>query len=85
MYFEYGDKETEYLKRRDKRLGEAIDAIGHIERELDATATRAQAAVMLTRLLGQEQNREEHGFSYIGSVNLPTAASGVEWKDFKPE
>ncbi|MDR1245947.1 MAG: DNA-3-methyladenine glycosylase 2 family protein [Clostridiales Family XIII bacterium] len=35
MYFEYGDKETEYLKRKDKRLGEAIDAIGHIEREVD--------------------------------------------------
>jgi DNA-3-methyladenine glycosylase II len=35
MYFEYGDKETEYLKRKDKRLGGAIDAIGHIEREVD--------------------------------------------------
>jgi DNA-3-methyladenine glycosylase II len=35
MYFEYGDEETEYLKRKDKRLGEAIDAIGHIEREVD--------------------------------------------------
>ncbi|MDR1603331.1 MAG: DNA-3-methyladenine glycosylase 2 family protein [Gracilibacteraceae bacterium] len=35
MYFEYGDRETEYLTRKDKRLGEAIDAIGHIEREVD--------------------------------------------------
>jgi DNA-3-methyladenine glycosylase II len=35
MYFEYGEKETEYLKRMDKRLGGAIDAIGHIEREVD--------------------------------------------------
>jgi DNA-3-methyladenine glycosylase II len=35
MYFEYGDKETEYLKRKDKRLGEAIERIGHIEREID--------------------------------------------------
>ena len=35
MYFEYGGKETEYLKRKDKRLGEAIDAIGHIDREVD--------------------------------------------------
>ena len=34
-YFEYGDKETEYLKRKDKRLGEAIDKIGHIEREVN--------------------------------------------------
>jgi DNA-3-methyladenine glycosylase II len=41
MYFEYGDKETEYLKRRDKRLGEAIDAIGHICREVDTGLFRS--------------------------------------------
>jgi DNA-3-methyladenine glycosylase II len=35
LYFTYGDRETEYLKRKDKRLGAAIDAIGHIEREID--------------------------------------------------
>ena len=35
MYFEYGKKETEYLKARDKKLGEAIDKIGHIYRETD--------------------------------------------------
>ena len=35
MYFEYGDKEIEYLKRKDKRLGEAIVKIGHIYREVD--------------------------------------------------
>ena len=35
MYFEYGEKETEYLKSKDKKLGEAIDIIGHIYRETD--------------------------------------------------
>lgn len=35
MYFEYGDKETEYLKSKDKRLGEVIDKIGHINRIVD--------------------------------------------------
>ena len=35
MYYVYSDKETEYLKRRDKRLGEAIDRVGHINREVD--------------------------------------------------
>jgi DNA-3-methyladenine glycosylase II len=29
--FVYGEKEKEYLKRKDKRLGEAIDQIGQIE------------------------------------------------------
>jgi DNA-3-methyladenine glycosylase II len=33
--FEYGDHEIEYLKLKDKRLGEAIDAIGRIECEVD--------------------------------------------------
>jgi DNA-3-methyladenine glycosylase II len=35
IYFEYGDTEVEYLKRKDKRFGEARDRIGHIYREVD--------------------------------------------------
>lgn len=35
MYFKYGIKEIEYLKNKDKILGEAIDKIGIIEREID--------------------------------------------------
>ena len=35
MYiFEYGEKEIEHLKKRDKRLGAAIDKIGLIKREI---------------------------------------------------
>ena len=33
--FEYGEKETGYLKSRDARLAGVIDKIGHIERETD--------------------------------------------------
>ena len=36
MYFDYGEKEIEYLKSKDKKLGEAIDKIGHIYRETDS-------------------------------------------------
>lgn len=36
MYFEYGDKETEYLKSKDVRLAEVIDKIGHINRAADS-------------------------------------------------
>lgn len=32
--FRYGEAETSYLRKRDKKLGAAIDAIGMIEREL---------------------------------------------------
>ena len=35
MYFEYGDRETEYLRGRDKALAEVIDAVGHVERRAD--------------------------------------------------
>jgi len=35
LYFAYGEKETAYLKSKDKKLGEAIDTIGHIERKTD--------------------------------------------------
>ncbi|WP_249113654.1 DNA-3-methyladenine glycosylase [Atopobium sp. oral taxon 416] len=34
-YFEYGDEKVAYLKRHDRKLGEAIDAVGHIYREMD--------------------------------------------------
>jgi len=32
--FQYGQKEIEYLKRKDKKLGAAIDKIGMIKREI---------------------------------------------------
>jgi DNA-3-methyladenine glycosylase II len=32
--FQYGQQEIEYLKKKDKRLAEAIDRIGFIEREV---------------------------------------------------
>ncbi len=35
MYFQYNEEQTDYLKKKDKRLGEVIDKIGKIEREVD--------------------------------------------------
>lgn len=32
MYFAYGEEETDYLKKKDKRMAEVIDRIGHVER-----------------------------------------------------
>ncbi len=34
-YVQYGETETEYLKRKDKRLAAVIDRIGHIDRPMD--------------------------------------------------
>lgn len=35
MYFSYGETELTYLRQRDKRLGEVIDRVGHIDRAVD--------------------------------------------------
>lgn len=35
MYFVYGETETNYLRQRDKRLGDVIDRVGHIKRPVD--------------------------------------------------
>ena len=43
MFFVYGEKETEYLKSRDTKLGEVIERIGHIERETDSDLFSAAA------------------------------------------
>ena len=34
-YFNYGDKEKEYLKAKDRRMAEVIDRVGHIHRAVD--------------------------------------------------
>ncbi|MDE7298954.1 MAG: DNA-3-methyladenine glycosylase 2 family protein [Lachnospiraceae bacterium] len=50
MYFEYGEKEIEYLKRKDKKRGEAIDRIGPIRRELDEDLF----AAIVHQIIGQQ-------------------------------
>lgn len=34
-YFEYGEEAVEYLKAKDVKLAAAIDAVGHVYREMD--------------------------------------------------
>ena len=42
VYFAYGDKELNYLKKKDKRLAVVIEKAGYIRRELfpDIFSTR---------------------------------------------
>ncbi len=35
MYFRYGTEEMDYLRKKDPRLGEVIDQVGKVEREVD--------------------------------------------------
>lgn len=53
-YFEYGDVEVNYLKSRDKRLAAAIDAVGHVNREM----TRGDLfAGVVHHIVGQQVSR----------------------------
>jgi DNA-3-methyladenine glycosylase II len=50
LFFEYGTPEIDYLKRRDKILGNAIDRIGYIERPIDADLFSA----IVHHIIGQQ-------------------------------
>lgn len=50
MFFEYGERETEYLAQKDKRLGSAIRQIGHINREADPDLF----AAVVHHIIGQQ-------------------------------
>jgi DNA-3-methyladenine glycosylase II len=48
--FEYGQKEIEYLKKKDKKLGAAIDRIGMIKREIIPDTFSA----LISSVIGQQ-------------------------------
>jgi len=54
--FNYGDVETTHLKKRDKALGAAIDAIGPIRREIRADVFSA----LVYSIVGQQISSKAH-------------------------
>lgn len=50
QYFEYGQKEIEYLKRKDKKLGAMIDEIGFIKRAITPDPFEA----LISSVVGQQ-------------------------------
>ncbi len=50
IYFPYGDTEMNYLKRRDRRLGQAIDDIGVIKRKM----TPDPFTALVRTIIGQQ-------------------------------
>ena len=48
--FKYGQKEIEYLRRKDKKLGAAIDKIGMIERKIISDPFTA----LVSNIVGQQ-------------------------------
>lgn len=50
MYYKYGEKEIEYLKRKDKKLGAVIDFVGSLQYEVDEDLT----AAVVHQIIGQQ-------------------------------
>lgn len=50
MYLQYGQKEISYLVAKDKRLGRAIEQLGHIDREVDSDLL----AAIVHHIVGQQ-------------------------------
>lgn len=55
-YFEYGEKEINYLKARDKRLAEVIDKAGFLKREI----IRDLYAALVHSIVGQQISTKAH-------------------------
>lgn len=56
MYFQYGKKEIDYLKRKDKKLGEVIETFGHIERPVNPDLF----ASIVYHIIGQQISTKAH-------------------------
>lgn len=56
MYFEYNDKEIQYLKEKDKKLGAVINQIGHIYREVDDRLYTS----LIHHIIGQQISTKAH-------------------------
>lgn len=80
MLFHYGTKEIEYLKKRDPRLGEAMDFIGKAERKVDSDLFSS----VVHHIIGQQisMKAQETVWSKIkealGTVNADTVAAAGE-------
>ena len=74
MYFQYGDKENDYLKSKDARLGEVIDKVGHINRVVDTDLFSS----VVHHIIGQQismkaqQTIWERMHDYLGEISAGT-------------
>ena len=80
MYFEYGEKELSYLRKKDKRLCEVIDRIGLIERTVDTDLFSS----VVHHIIGQQISTKAQATIWqrmqdaLGEVNAETIlAAGV--------
>ncbi|VBB07258.1 dna glycosylase [Lucifera butyrica] len=63
-FFEYGQIEMEHLKRRDKKLGRAIDQIGRIQREVTPDIFAALIESVLSQQISAKAAQTVSGRMY---------------------
>ena len=74
MYFEYGEKEIEYLKSKDRRLGEVIDRVGKIDRAVSDDLFSS----VVNNIVGQQISTKAHVTIWnrmkadLGEINAET-------------
>ncbi len=74
MYFTYGEQELSCLRKKDKRLGEVIDRIGHIDRTVDPDLFSS----VLHHIIGQQISTKAQATIWqrvqdaLGTVNAET-------------
>lgn len=54
IFFEYGQKEIEYLKNKDKKLGAAIEKIGMIRREINSEPFSALVSSIVSQQISNK-------------------------------
>ncbi len=54
LFFEYGQKEIDYLKHKDKKLGAAIDRIGIIQREISPDPFTALVSSVISQQISNK-------------------------------
>ncbi len=92
--FAYGEKETEYLKKKDKKLAEVIDRVGHVYRKTDPDLFSAVLRGMrmvyhhrkIDRKLFEKYRRRLSPYGSVASLYFWAAAGGQvpELKDLAP-
>ena len=80
MVFAYGQTELAWLRKKDKRLGEVIDRIGHVDRAVDP----ALFSAVIHHIIGQQISMKAQATIWqrmqdaLGAVSAETIlAAGV--------
>lgn len=65
MYFQYGEKEIEYLKSKDKKLAEVIDRLGHLYRPVNHDLFSS----IVHSIIGQQISTKAHQTIWNKMIN----------------